>query len=27
MGLGVGFLAMSVFMPIYSSLNLVGGGK
>jgi len=26
MGLGVGFLAMSVFMPIYSSLSLVGGG-
>jgi len=25
MGLGVGFLAMSVFMPIYSSLSLVGG--
>lgn len=24
MGLGVGFLALSVFMPIYSSLNLVG---
>jgi type IV pilus assembly protein PilC len=27
MGLGVGFLAMSVFMPIYSSLSLVGGAK
>jgi type IV pilus assembly protein PilC len=26
MGLGVGFLALSVFMPIYSSLSLVGGG-
>jgi type IV pilus assembly protein PilC len=25
MGLGVGFLALSVFMPIYSSLSLVGG--
>jgi type IV pilus assembly protein PilC len=25
MGLGVGFLAMAVFMPIYSSLSLVGG--
>ena len=25
MGLGVGFLALSVFMPIYSSLGLVGG--
>jgi len=25
MGLGVGFLALSVFMPIYGSLNLVGG--
>jgi type IV pilus assembly protein PilC len=25
MGLGVGFLAVSVFMPIYSSLSLVGG--
>jgi type IV pilus assembly protein PilC len=25
MGLGVGFLAISVFMPIYSSLSLVGG--
>jgi len=24
MGLGVGFLALSVFMPIYSSLSLVG---
>ena len=24
MGLGVGFLALSVFLPIYSSLNLVG---
>jgi len=24
MGLGIGFLAMSVFMPIYSSLSLVG---
>jgi type IV pilus assembly protein PilC len=27
MGLFVGFLALSVFMPIYSSLNLVGGPK
>jgi type IV pilus assembly protein PilC len=26
MGLGVGFLALSVFSPIYSSLNLIGGG-
>jgi type IV pilus assembly protein PilC len=26
MGLGVGFLALSVFMPIYGSLSLVGGG-
>jgi type IV pilus assembly protein PilC len=26
MGVGVGFLALSVFMPIYSSLSLVGGG-
>lgn len=26
MGLGVGFLALSVFMPIYSSLSLIGGG-
>ncbi len=25
MGLGVGFLALSVFMPIYSSLSLIGG--
>jgi type IV pilus assembly protein PilC len=25
MGIGVGFLALSVFMPIYSSLSLVGG--
>jgi type IV pilus assembly protein PilC len=25
MGLGVGFLAMAVFMPIYSSLSLIGG--
>ncbi|MGB8706823.1 MAG: type II secretion system F family protein [Dehalococcoidia bacterium] len=25
MGLGVGFLALSVFMPIYGSLSLVGG--
>lgn len=25
MGVGVGFLALSVFMPIYSSLSLVGG--
>ena len=25
MGLGVGFLALSIFMPIYSSLSLVGG--
>ena len=25
MGLGVGFLALSVFMPIYSSLGIVGG--
>jgi len=25
MGLGIGFLALSVFMPIYSSLSLVGG--
>jgi type IV pilus assembly protein PilC len=25
MGLGVGFLALAVFMPIYSSLSLVGG--
>jgi type IV pilus assembly protein PilC len=25
MGLGVGFLALSVFMPIYGALNLVGG--
>jgi type IV pilus assembly protein PilC len=24
MGVGVGFLALSVFMPIYSSLSLVG---
>lgn len=24
-GLGVGFLALSIFMPIYSSLSLVGG--
>ena len=23
-GLGVGFLALSIFMPIYSSLSLVG---
>jgi type IV pilus assembly protein PilC len=26
MGLGVGFLALSVFMPLYGSLGLVGGG-
>jgi len=26
MGLGVGFLALSVFMPIYGSLGLIGGG-
>ncbi len=25
-GLGVGFLALSIFIPIYSSLSLVGGG-
>jgi hypothetical protein len=25
MGLGVGFLALSIFMPIYGSLGLVGG--
>ncbi|MBN2463354.1 MAG: type II secretion system F family protein [Dehalococcoidia bacterium] len=25
MGIGIGFLALSVFMPIYSSLSLVGG--
>jgi type IV pilus assembly protein PilC len=25
MGLGVGFLALSVFMPIYGSLGLIGG--
>jgi len=25
MGLVVGFLALSIFMPIYSSLSLVGG--
>jgi len=25
MGLGIGFLALSVFMPIYGSLSLVGG--
>jgi type IV pilus assembly protein PilC len=25
MGVGVGFLALAVFMPIYSSLSLVGG--
>jgi type IV pilus assembly protein PilC len=24
-GLGVGFLALSIFVPIYSSLSLVGG--
>jgi type IV pilus assembly protein PilC len=27
MGLFVGFLALSIFMPIYSSLGLVGGHK
>jgi type IV pilus assembly protein PilC len=26
MGVGVGFLALAVFMPIYSSLSLIGGG-
>jgi len=25
MGLGVGFIALSIFMPMYSSLGLVGG--
>jgi type II secretory pathway component PulF len=25
MGLGIGFLALSVFMPIYGALSLVGG--
>ena len=25
-GLAVGFLALSIFVPIYSSMSLIGGG-